>query len=69
MVTRGFEWTSKFGEPRNPNPKRYRPSLKCCQVTWPEPQRHGSCNHTWDVKYVAADPWGCLHDRHTCVYL
>ncbi len=32
MLTRGFEYAYKYGEPRNVNPKRYRMTPKCCQV-------------------------------------
>ena len=50
MLSKGFEWTYKYGEPRNPNPKRYRPSPPCCQIFWPKTKKAGVCNHTWDVK-------------------
>ncbi|KAL6755005.1 hypothetical protein V8C86DRAFT_2686314 [Haematococcus lacustris] len=45
MLTNGFEWAAKFGEPRNAPPKRYMIQPKCCQIKW-EHDRY-RCAHEW----------------------
>lgn len=32
MLSRGFEWTLRYGEPTNRNPKRYRQQPPCCSL-------------------------------------
>lgn len=34
MLNKGYEWSYKYGEPRNAPPKRYLVQPKCCRVTW-----------------------------------
>ncbi len=34
MLTKGYEWAYKYGEPRNAPPKRYLVQPKCCKVEW-----------------------------------
>ena len=33
MLEKGFEQAYMYGEPRNSDPKRYRLTPKCCQVS------------------------------------
>mmetsp|Transcript_5477 Transcript_5477/g.12120 ORF Transcript_5477/g.12120 Transcript_5477/m.12120 type:complete len:525 (+) Transcript_5477:133-1707(+) len=49
MITKGFEWAFKYGEPRNANPKRYRMQPKCCKIKY-QHNEYG-CAHAWDPKF------------------
>lgn len=49
MLSKGFEWAYKYGEPRNADPKRYRVQPKCCKLQHAMTQGRGSfkCAHEW----------------------
>lgn len=34
MLSKGFEWTYKWGKPLNKQTRRYMMQPKCCNVTW-----------------------------------
>ncbi|KAG1662705.1 hypothetical protein FOA52_014570 [Chlamydomonas sp. UWO 241] len=53
MVTKGFEWSYKYGEPRNADPKRYRVQPKCCElkVGMLNGRRQYQCAHEWEPKW------------------
>eukprot|EP00798_Chlamydomonas_sp_ICE-L_P012581 gene12581-15805_t len=50
MITKGFEWASKFGAPHNAVPKRYRIQPKCCRIEWSS-RRIYACSHDWRPKF------------------
>ncbi len=48
MIERGFEYTLKHGEPRNPDSKRYRLQPKCCGIEFVATStRWMRCAHPW----------------------
>lgn len=49
MLTRGYEWTFKYGQPVNANSKRYRLQPKCCKLRYRH--HHYECDHKWEPRY------------------
>eukprot|EP00798_Chlamydomonas_sp_ICE-L_P018468 gene18468-24959_t len=49
MLTKGFEWASKYGDPMNAAPKRYRVQPKCCEIKWED--RLYKCAHEWKPNF------------------
>jgi len=50
MISQGFEYAYKYGEPRNADPKRYRVAPRCCQITL-DGQGRFRCGHPWEPKF------------------
>ncbi|KAG2485806.1 hypothetical protein HYH03_015517 [Edaphochlamys debaryana] len=49
MLTKGYEWAAKYGQPRNANPRRYRMKPKCCELTLPKgPNPSIRCAHPYE---------------------
>lgn len=48
MITRGFEWTIKYGKPTNRAPKRYLFQPPCCKLLLDD-QQQIHCAHPWNV--------------------
>ncbi len=57
MITKGYEYALKYGQPRNADAKRYRVQPKCCRIVYNKGYR---CEHEWEPKFEL--PFG---DPHT----
>eukprot|EP00955_Chlamydomonas_euryale_P072312 361363-Chlamydomonas_euryale.AAC.2 len=53
MLTKGFEWTYMYGEPRNADTKRYRIQPPCCKIRWGAAggRQQFVCATPWQPKY------------------
>lgn len=56
MLTRGYEWAAKHGEPSNAPPKKYRLQPPCCKVVQAKTKYDYTCGHPWEPKFEL--PWG-----------
>ena len=47
----GYEWTLKYGKPRNPGPKTYKLQPACCEVRFNNKIGKWACAHEWKPSY------------------